>query len=153
MAALPYDGTTDNGMFNSRSVVVLEPILHRSVRTSDGTQYWLGAGIVADEGNPAPSYKFPRYGILNIRLAVAAGSRVVSAQVKQPNVSATRPFLRVLANPGIGLNTNLISTAGASTGWQSLALGFTATQNGGVMAQLCNADLALPCWFDNVQVI
>lgn len=153
MPALPYSGTLDLAMVSSKSNTVVPSLLHRSVRTTDGTQYWLGAGIVADEGNPAPSYKFPRYGILNIRLAVAAGSRVVSAQVKQPNASATRPFLRVLANPDIGLNTNLTSTAGVLTGWQGLALGFTATQNGGVIAQLCNADPSLPCWFDNVQVI
>lgn len=153
MPALPYSGTLDLAMVSSKSNTVVPSLLHRSVRTTDGTQYWQGAGIDATEGNPAPSYKFSRYGMISIRLAVAAGSRVVSAQVKQPNTFATRPFLRVLANPEIGLNTNLTYTAGALTGWQGLAVGFTATQNGGVIAQLCNADLSLPCWFDNVQVI
>jgi hypothetical protein len=153
MAALPYPGTTDNGMFESRSVVVLESIQHRSIRTTDGAQYWIGAGKDAVVGNPAPGYKFERYGSLKLRLAISSGTHIVYAQVLQPDASATRPFLRVLANGDIGFNAPLTSTAGSSTGWQTLAVSVTASQDGGVLVELCNADLSKPCWFDNVTVL
>jgi hypothetical protein len=73
--------------------------------------------------------------------------------VLQPDASATRPFLRVLANGDIGFNAPLTSTAGSSTGWQTLAVSVTASQDGGVLVELCNADLSKPCWFDNVTVL
>lgn len=153
MAALPYDGTTDNGMFNSRSVVMLEPILHRSVRMSDGTQFWLDSGKDDSTGNPAPSYKLARYGKLTLRIAVSSGTRVVYVQVRQPDASASRPYMRVKANADIGLNTPLTSTAGSSTGWQTLAVSVPASQDGGVEVELVNTDLSKPCWFDNLAVL
>lgn len=153
MPALPYSGTDDGALTNSRSVTVAPALLSESVRVDGEGIYFGGAGRDNSVGNPAPGYRIDRYGSLKLRLAISSGTHIVYAQVLQPNASATRPFLRVLANADIGLNAPLTSTAGSSTGWQTLAVSVTASQDGGVLVELCNADLSKPCWFDNVTVL
>lgn len=152
MPALPYNGTYDAALFNSRSVAVAPALVSNSVRVEGEGIYFGGSGRDDTVGNPTPSYKIARYGFINLRLAIPAGSRIVSVQVLQPDVTAARPYLQLNANADIGLNTAIVATAGLSTTWQTLSAVFTATQNGGVMIRLFNADLSKPCWFDNVSV-
>lgn len=112
--------------------------------------YALG-GLDAIVGNPAPSFR-NQGGAWSVRLAVKSGARTVSVDVRQPQVSAIRPRLRVRANPAIGLATDLEAVAGASTDWQTISVSFTATANGGVLVLLVNEDTVNPAWFDNVKV-
>lgn len=93
------------------------------------------------------------YGEFPFRLAVKAGARTVSVDVRQPQATAIRPRLRVRANPSIGLMSDLEAVAGASTDWQTLSVSFTATANGGVRVELVNEDGANPCWFDNLRIV
>lgn len=114
-----------------------------------------GSGRDDTVGNPVPSYKQARYGIVcdpGFRLTVRTGARQVSVQVRQPEASAERPFLRVKANPDIGLSADVTATATSATGWQTITASFTATSDGGVWVELWNADPGLPCWFDGLSI-
>lgn len=153
MPALPYNGTCDAALFNSRSVTVAPALVSNSIRVEGEGLYFRDSGKDDSTGNPAPSYKLARYGKLTLRIAVSSGNRVVYVQVRQPDASASRPYMRVKANADIGLNTPLTSTAGSSTGWQTLAVSVPASQDGGVEVELVNTDLSKPCWFDNLAVL
>jgi hypothetical protein len=110
--------------------------------------YALG-GLDATAGNPAPSFQ-NRGGAWSVRLAVKSGARTVKVDVRQPDVAAARPVLRVKANPDIGLAADMSATASAATDWQTVTLNFTATADGGVRVELENPDPEKPCWFDNL---
>ncbi len=118
----------------------------------DGQRLVMGSGRDDAEGNPAPSLKLGRYGFHRFRLAVETGARQVSVQVKQPTAAAERPYLRVRANPDIGIASAQTATADAGTGWQTLTVSFTATADGGIVVEIWNADLGSPCWFDNLSI-
>lgn len=127
----------------------------RHIRIGDAHKLQQGSGRDDAVGNPLPSYLVPRHGMAchpGFRLTVNEGEREISVDVLQPEASAERPFLRVKANPDIGLTADITTTALAGTGWQTLIAPLTATADGAVRVELWNADPGFPCWFDNLGV-
>lgn len=135
-------------------VTTFSPLLFnglvREVRL-DGQPLYPRVAVDGSVGNPGPSLKV-RWSRYPFRLAVRAGARRVTVDVRQPVATAVRPKLVVKANPAIGLNADVTATAGTGTDWQTLEAAFTATANGGVKVWLVNEDFMNPCWFDNVKV-
>jgi hypothetical protein len=79
-----------------------------------------------------------------IRWAVAAGSPSFSIYVKQVENLSSRPTAIIKANPAIGINSDIILTAGSSTGWVQLGpQTVSPTGPGGLMVELHNN---LPGW-------
>lgn len=85
------------------------------------------------------------------RAPCPAGSVTVSARVYQPQASAERPQMRILASPEIGVTLTSVD-APASTEWSDVSVSFTSTGAGGIYVELVNPSTAYPCWWDSIQV-
>jgi len=105
------------------------------------------------EGNPTSSLRVGGSFSYKFRVAVPAGDRTFAVSAKQPLSGEARPMLIVHANPDVGLNSSLVASAPAGSGWVTTdTLSFTATANGGVVVELRNPAGSRVCWFDNLSL-
>jgi hypothetical protein len=113
------------------------------------------SGIDTAVGDEAPSLKLRGYHKFSFPalLPVEAGARSITVDVLQPVAAAARCQLIVKASRKIGLLEDMVVTAGAGTGWQTLTASFTATANGAVRIVLLNPGSGRDAWFDNVAIV
>ena len=100
-----------------------------------------------------PSIKLLYPGSWRFRWVVATGDRSISVWTLQAINLAPRPALIVKANAAVGLASDIISPAGAGSGWVQIpAATFTATAAGVVWVELHNRlmDDIYPAYFDYV---
>jgi hypothetical protein len=110
------------------------------------------------EGSPAvPSLELC-CGFYRFRWVVRSGSRTIAVNAKQSGsmTGDFRPSLVVKANPNIGINQDLSSSAAAGVGWTTIGpISITATGTDATWVELHNANTAsflIPAYFDHVVV-
>jgi hypothetical protein len=131
-----------------------QPYLLRSL-VADGRYMVLGKRDDAEGTADAPSLKMNNRGEFRFRWRVASGSRTVTVSVKQPINLSPRPTLTVKANPEIGVNADVSSTAPSGAGWVAIGPVSVSPTSAGVLFVVLNAryDSQLdPCWWDQIVV-
>lgn len=113
-----------------------------------------GVTKATDNGMPTqPSIKLLHFGSWRFRWVVEVGDRSVSAWAYQAINLSPRPAIIVKANPDVGLMADVVSPAGANSGWVQIpAATFTATALGVVWVELHNrlTQDIYPAYFDYV---
>lgn len=117
--------------------------------------YMVSAEKETTEGNPQPCIKLHSKGYWRFRWSVAAGTRTIQADCKQALNLTPYPSIKVNANPSIGVNADVVSSAGAGAGWKTIpAASISPSSAGCVWVELhANYDgqfNVYPCYFDNV---
>lgn len=117
-------------------------------------------GVIEElvDGSPGPPcLKLAIPGFWRFRWAVASGSHTIQCDVKQVINASPRPTLVVIKNTDIGINADVIVTAGSSTGWITLGPAtITPNATGAVWVELHNNYASLsntPCYFDHIVAI
>lgn len=112
-------------------------------------------GKDASQGNPAPSQRQGRPGVLKTLVLVAGpGARSIKADCKLQATDTPLPQLIVKANPEVGLMADVVVTAASSLAWQTLTANFTATAAGVVQVWRSKRHLGEDnaVWWDNFPV-
>lgn len=110
------------------------------------------------EGSPnSPCLQLTTNGMWRFRWVVKPGRRQIVVRVKQVNTfdSGSRPTMNIKANPNIGLNTDLSTTASVNIDWTLLGpLTFTATGTDATWVELRNNCMLTdsPAFFDHIVV-
>lgn len=128
-----------------------------SIRTPTGgwgQVCWADTGRDNAIGNTAPGLKVGCGVVLRFALPVSAGTRTLTVDAYQNTPSAARPFVRLKANPSIGIPADITSVAGANTGWIAIgAITLAPTFAGGVWVELWNpARYPWFAYFDNLKL-
>jgi len=114
----------------------------RSIRLDGlpwGQVLWANSGKSTTEGSSAPSLRLGPGCRMQFRIPVSPGARSFYSQAKQADTTAARPVLVVLANPEVGLSSDITVTAPSGTGWVTTpTASFTATALGAVIVELRN---------------
>jgi hypothetical protein len=115
--------------------------------------YYWGAGVDAVNGSPSPpSYQFQRAGLMRFPWKVNSGTRTLSVNVMQPVNTSPRPTLTVRASSDLGVNSDVVASAGSSTGWVTIGpVTVTPTSNGVLWVEIaCSTPgMNVPCNFDH----
>lgn len=94
-------------------------------------------------------------GFWRFRWLVGVGLRSITVYCKQAGNNATRPTMRLKANPGAGLANDVDATAASSTDWVWIGpQTFNCTAIGSIWVELHNNNTGLPdtCFFDRISV-
>jgi hypothetical protein len=110
------------------------------------------------EGSPTiPSLEL-KSGYYRFRWVVQTGSRTIAVNAKQSGsvTGDLRPSLVVKANPNIGINQDLSSSAAAGAGWTTIGpISISATGTDATWVELHNMNTAsflIPAYFDHIVV-
>lgn len=120
-----------------------------------GTQQPLAVGCFRNDsdGTPSPpSLQMDRPGKFEFLWLVAAGARTIAISVKQEANTSPRPKMTVLANPSIGVNSDVSDSAASSTGYVSILLNVSPTSGGLLLVRLENFHVSTysPAFFDQL---
>ena len=107
------------------------------------------------EGNPSPpSLRLDVRGTYRFRWTVAAGSRSISIDCKQAVNVSPRPRVTVLANPDIGVNSDVQGSAASGTGWVTIGpIAVTPSSAGAlwvVLESLYDGQSGVPTYWDHI---
>lgn len=118
----------------------------------------LRIGVIKDvtHGSPAsPSLAIWEPGIWRFQWVLRLGTQTISVRVLQEVNASPRPTITVKANPSIGVNVDVVGTAGAGISWVTIGpVSVTSTGIGAVWVELANnydLDFNCPAYFDFLQ--
>ena len=122
-----------------------------------GTDVYALGGKDAGTGSPAPAMRLDGNYRFRFRWRVASGTRTVQCQVMQAANASPRPTIIVRANPSVGVNADVVATAGAGTGWVTAGpVTITPSSNGAVWVEIWNnlrwQAGGAPLFIDNITV-
>jgi hypothetical protein len=125
----------------------------RALVCSDG--YEVLGGKDTSEGNPQPSLRMDAVGFWRFRWSVTSGARTIQIDCKQVLNGAPYPTLVVKANASIGVNADVVGTAGTGAGWKTIGpITANPTSAGALWVELRNNMDAQSgmgkCYFDNL---
>jgi len=108
-------------------------------------------------GSPTPSMRLDACSRFRFRWRVATGTRTVQCQVMQVVNATPRPTIIVKANPSLGINADVVATAGAGTGWITAGpVTIAPSSNGAVWVEVWNNLRwqigSAPLFIDNITV-
>ncbi len=103
-----------------------------------GPDLFRGLAKDTTDGSPAqPCLQFTQRGRYRFRWPVAAGTRTLTIDCKYAPNEAPRPTVTIRKNVEIGVNADVVGTAGAGTGWVTIGpLSITPSDKGGVWVEL-----------------
>lgn len=120
MADLGVIGTKGHKSANAWNVGQYIPQFWRGKITIGDTVYREQAKYT-DDGSPLqPSLRMTKAGMFAFRWPVSAGTRTLQVSVKNALGVTPYPTLTIKANTEIGVNTDVVGTAIAGTGWQTI---------------------------------
>jgi hypothetical protein len=90
------------------------------------------------DGSPlTPCLEFDYGGFFRFRWPMGAGLHELSMDVRNLSGLLPYPVITLRANPAIGINADVVGSAVAGTGWQTIGpLSVTATGNGAIWVEL-----------------